>query len=103
MNNDAIGWLVQPEYERLFQVYIDALQQAQDGKGKERHGEPVAFEQQCGCRNARNFGIGFALGQAVKKAEETMRLPTTERKLAEIYGAMNYLAMAAIILKEQQQ
>lgn len=83
-------------YEALGEVLQAAVDQASKGKGKERHscGEP--FDQQMIVWNgmqARN--IGFAVGQAVKKATEAQRLPAGA-DVAELLGAINYLAAAVI-------
>jgi hypothetical protein len=93
-----------PGYERLAEVLQNALDQAQSGKGKERHacGEP--FEQQEICHNTRAVGFGYPLGQARKKAREAKRLLETRGKdaaIAECLGAINYLAAAVIVMDEQ--
>lgn len=87
-------------YEGLWWVLDDALRQAYEGKGKERHADDKPFKEQIACRNARTFGIGAPLGQAVKKCEETMRLPNVEAQIRELLGAINYIAVAIITLKE---
>ena len=94
----------EPDYRLLASVLIDALNQAQNGKGKERHacGEP--FEQQEICQNTRAVGFGYPLGQARKKAREAKRLLETIGKdaaIAECLGAINYLAAAVIVMEEQ--
>ena len=48
------------------------------------------------------YGAGFALGQAAKKAQESMRLPAG-RDVAELLGAINYLAGAVIALERERQ
>jgi hypothetical protein len=94
----------EPGYRLLASVLNDALNQAQNGKGKERHacGEP--FEQQEICHNTRAVGFGYPLGQARKKAREAKRLLETRGKdaaIAECLGAINYLAAAVIVMDEQ--
>jgi hypothetical protein len=94
----------EPGYRLLASVLNDALNQAQSGKGKERHacGEP--FEQQEICHNTRAVGFGYPLGQARKKAREAKRLLETRGKdaaIAECLGAINYLAAAVIVMDEQ--
>lgn len=95
-----------PGYERLEAVFNDALRQAAAGKGKERHATVEPFHEQPICVGGREFGFGALLYQAWKKTRETARLYLMdhgeERALAEIYGAINYLAAAAIIIKEGQ-
>jgi hypothetical protein len=95
----------EPEYRLLASVLNDALNQAQNGKGKERHacGEP--FEQQEICLNTRAVGFGYPLGQARKKAREAKRLLETRGKdaaMAECLGAINYLAAAVIVMDESE-
>lgn len=94
-------------YDGLRRVLANAVQQASGGKGRERHvhkDEP--FEEQPICRGGRRFGPGCLLYQAWKKTDEVPKLLTMdngkERALQEIYGAINYLAAAAIIIEEQQ-
>lgn len=86
-------------YETLLAVFVRALFQAAHGKGKERHaavGEP--FEGQMMQDMARRFGVGALLGQAFKKSEESQRLPH-DRAVAELLGAINYLAGAVIAME----
>lgn len=83
----------------LSEVYRLAEKQMLEGKGKERHGEDTPFREQVACRNARLFGIGGPLYQAMKKIEESTRLDG-DAKLNELLGAMNYVAIAVMVLKE---
>lgn len=89
-----------PGYESLTAVLSAALDQASVGKGVERHakaGEP--FDRQKICEITRRVGLAFPLGQAIKKAEESIRLG--DRGPYEILGAINYLAAAHICMSEQ--
>ena len=89
------------EYALLELVLDRALAQASGGKGKERHavdGEP--FERQQICEITRRLGHGFSRGQAVKKIYEAQRLPA-DRAVAELLGAINYIAASIIVLEEQ--
>jgi len=87
-------------YLPLALVFSEALQQAAWGKGRERHvTAPLPFEQQKSCSIARSVGLGYPIGQAVKKAEESLIL--ADRGPAELLGAINYLAMAHIVMTEQ--
>lgn len=88
------------EYAMLEDVYRCAVEQASKGKGKERHaedGEP--YERQIICEVARRVGLGYPLGQAVKKVYESQRLGG-ERGIAELLGALNYIAAAVIVMQE---
>jgi hypothetical protein len=88
-----------PGYESLFDVLSRALEQAQAGKGAQRHAQGKPFDAQPMQTVIDLYGVGFALGQAAKKAQESMRLPTTERQVAELLGAINYLAGAVIAIE----
>lgn len=95
--------VVNMAYRSLRAVQDLALAQASKGKGKERHavaGE--AFEDQTMCeiaRRLRGHAAGSLLYQVVKKTYESGRLPK-ERAIAELLGAMNYLAGAIIVMQE---
>ena len=88
------------KYLLLWNTLRDALEQAAFGKGKARHqknNEP--FEEQPICSIARRVGIGFPLGQAMKKIDEAARMEQ-EVAVNELLGAINYLAAAVIVLRE---
>jgi len=88
-------------YETLANVLHRAFQQASSGKGKERHAKDLPFDQQPMQTFCDMYGVGFALGQAAKKAEESQRLPH-DRAVAELLGAINYLAGAVIYLERNR-
>lgn len=97
MNNTKLG------YESLAHVLMNALDQAQTGKGKERHAADEPFREQEICANTRAVGLGFPLGQARKKAREAKRLfeiDGPDAAVAECLGAINYLAAAIIVMNE---
>jgi len=88
-----------PGYEQLADVLERAYQQAAVGKGAQRHvnaGEP--FHEQVMQIGAKRFGVGCLLFQAFKKSEESQRLPV-DRAVAELLGAINYLAGAVIAIE----
>lgn len=91
------GGKVAAEYAALASVLQEALEQAQGGKGKERHATAgERFEDQQIVQIAEWIGNGgFPIGQACKKAIESSRLPT-DRAVAELLGAINYLAAEVI-------
>lgn len=84
-------------YEPLAAVLSQALDQAQNGKGKERHAKDQPFADQPMQLLIDLYGSGFALGQAAKKMQEAQRLPY-EHARAELLGAINYAAGAVIAL-----
>lgn len=93
---------VREGYESLADVLTAAIDQAQNGKGNARHqvGD-VSFKNQPICDLARLYGTGYNFGQAAKKAHETNQLESKEAKIAELLGAINYLAAAVIVISEQ--
>ena len=82
-------------YNDLFVVLQQALWQAQDGKGAERHGNGLPFTEQPALTITRAVGIGFPLGQAMKKIQECQRMDDDAAK-RELLGAINYLAAAIL-------
>lgn len=87
-------------YDALALVLQRAFDQAAHGKGKERHAQGEPFTEQIILQGARRFGVGSLLFQAFKKSEESQRLPR-DRAVAELLGAINYLAAAVIALEEK--
>lgn len=95
---------VHHDYKKLCDVLVAALDQAQSGKGRERHAAGEPFEQQEICQNTRAVGYGYPLGQARKKARESLRLLEDrgpEAAIAECLGAINYLAAAVVVMQEK--
>lgn len=91
--------LIEEGYEDLAGVLKLALEQAQHGKGKERHANNKPFASQPIIQIGHMVGMGYNVGQAMKKAQEAMRLPPDKAK-AEFLGAINYLASAYILSDE---
>ena len=90
---------VKPEYSDLFEVLRDALEEAQEGKGAVRHGNGLSFTEQPALTITRAVGLGFPLGQAMKKIQECQRMDTDAAK-RELLGAINYLAAAILFLEK---
>lgn len=90
-----------PAYEKLDDVLQRAYTQSSAGKGKDRHvkDEGQAFEDQPICSLQRIYGTGYAFGQVGKKMEESMRLPK-EQAVAELLGAIVYIAAAVVVIEE---
>lgn len=88
-------------YDSLRLLALEAVEDAASGKGKERHAakaEPIEEQQ------IVKFGMwmntpAFNIGQASKKAMESLRLPP-ERAIKEIDGAVNYLLCAKMIIRK---
>ena len=88
-------------YSELRRVYEDAIAHAESGKGRERHSNGKPFEQQRGVQIAEQIGSNHGpIFQAMKKASESVRL-TREHARAELLGAINYLAMAVVVLDRE--
>ncbi len=91
-------------YAALANVLDQALAQAQSGKGLERHaGGGEAFEDQQIVQLGEWMGsTAFAIGQACKKSIESTRL-APDRAIAELLGAINYLAAAVVMLDRKSR
>ena len=89
-------------YESLAGVLQRALDQAQNGKGAERHANSLPFDKQPMQTIAAQVGVGFLTGQAIKKTQEGQALPAG-RDVAELLGAINYLAGAVIFIECQRE
>ena len=91
-------------YKSLQDVLARAHDQAAAGKGAERHANNLPFEQQPILAETRAVGIGFVAGQARKKILEATRCwqDHPERAVADLLGAINYIAAEIIYIEEQQ-
>jgi hypothetical protein len=94
---------VKREYFSLYNVLMQALSQAQDGKGKERHANDLPFEQQIICLATREEGHGFTRGQIRKKIEEVKRLSTVEAQINEMLSIIVYAAADIIVMQEENK
>ncbi len=77
-----------------------ALDQAQSGKGDKRHANAKPFDKQPMQTINRLVGVGFSLGQSIKKIQESLRMPV-DAKVHELLGAMNYTAGTVIFIESQ--
>lgn len=84
-----------PNYDKLMSILMDAYEQAASGKGVERHGNGLNFEDQDMMQVMDRVGINFALGQAIKKITEGRRLKKG-KATTEFLRAIVYLAGAII-------
>lgn len=80
-------------YSELARVLNAAYDQAAKGKGAERHATDKRFEDQPIMAIQELVGPGFALGQAIKKIQESQRMDAQAAQ-RELLGAINYLAAA---------
>lgn len=100
----ALARSVMPGYENLAAVLQQSLDQAQHGKGKERHANSKPFDRQPIMEIGRMVGLGSPTGQAQKKTQEAVGMfnrGEPERAIAELLGAINYLAAAIMLIHEQ--
>lgn len=88
-------------YESLRSILNRAFDQAAFGKGAERHADQKPFDEQPMQRLCDAYGVGFALGQAGKKAEESQRL-AHDAAVRELLGAIVYLAGAILHLERRK-
>lgn len=96
-------WAPRPEYKELADVYGEALAECQVGKGADRHAVVcMPISEQPMVQIGRWLrSTDFQVGQAVKKAIESKRLPRHRARL-ELLGAINYLAAAVLVLDLQE-
>lgn len=90
-------------YDSLARVLLAAYDQAASGKGKERHANEDAFEDQPIFTIAGLVGIGFNSGQAIKKISEAVGMANRgkpDAAIREIHGAIVYLASLALLLEQ---
>lgn len=86
-------------YEPLLSVLRRALDQAQAGKGSERHGRGKPFLAQPIFTIADLVGTGFQTGQAIKKVQEAEGMISKGQHEAaerELLGAINYLSATVL-------
>lgn len=84
-------------YHHLSNVLDEALEQASEGKGRERHAQDLPFHEQPMQQLIDLYGMGFALGQAGKKMQESQRLPHDAAR-TELLGAIVYIAGAIVAM-----
>lgn len=87
-------------YQPLANVLQDALDQAQAGKGSQRHANGKPFLEQPIITDGRACGLAGPAFQARKKILEALRCPDEERAVQDLLGAIVYTA-AMVILKEE--
>ena len=89
-----------PEPHPLSLAFEAALQQATHGKGQRHGGDTVPFYRQQWVTLADCHGTGFLTGQAAKKLNEAATKDDPEAAMREILGAINYAAMAWLVLND---
>lgn len=105
---DGQSWevAVRCGYEPLAEILIEALDQSQAGKGKERHARgETPFVDQPILSIARMTGVGGPAFQAIKKVQEAcgmMELGEHDRAVRELLGAIVYTAATVIAVREDE-
>jgi hypothetical protein len=89
------------QYTSLRRILGMALDQAQNGKGLERHANGLPFDKQLICVATREEGHGFPRGQIRKKIEEIKRLPDLEAQIREALSIIVYAAADIIVMEEE--
>lgn len=87
------------DYTDLRRALDAAFEQAAGGKGKERHAQGLAWNDQPIMQITRTHGVGFPMGQAAKKVQEAARMQPAHAR-HELLGAIVYLAAAVIALDQ---
>lgn len=78
LDNDHFNSILTQAYDQVF-----------SGKGRERHGHGLVFEQQPWKTITDNVGTGFVLGQAMKKLMELKTFTPKDSSKEEIDRAFN--------------
>ena len=94
------SYLVPAGYEGLFNVFVHAVDQAANGKGKARHATDEPFERQPSVLIAGLLSMDYPLGQAMKKIHESKRL-ADRAALNELLGALVYTAIPCMLIMER--
>lgn len=93
----------EPSYASLKRVLDAAYAQSAEGKGRERHGNGLDFDQQPIMKIGRMVGAGYPVGQAMKKGQEAIgmaRRGEHDAAKAELLGVIVYAAAAYLLLEE---
>lgn len=102
----AIGAQAVKGYDSLHRVLLAAYDQASTGKGRERHANDLAFDDQPMQKLIDLYGVGFAHGQAAKKMQEAQGMLARgeiDRAIHEMLGAIVYSAGAIIHVQNQKE
>jgi len=94
---------VKDGYQPLLEILVEALDQAQSGKGRIRHANNKPFLEQPIMAETHNLGLGFPLGQARKKLLESFGSVNNgdpDRAIADMLGAINYTAAAILAIRK---
>jgi len=90
-----------PKFGPLRHQLLRAYRMVAEGKGQQRHGAGRAWNDQPIITISRTHGSAFAVGQAAKKIEESSRMDA-KAAVAELLGAIGYLAAAVQVIEEEE-
>lgn len=99
--NNAL-FMGHPDFTPYRATLLRAYNMVASGKGQERHGAGRAWNDQPIMTLGRTHGVGFPLGQAAKKIEESTRMDD-EPAVREILGAIGYLCAAVQLIEEGER
>lgn len=88
-----------PKFGPLRHQLMRAYLMVAEGKGQQRHGAGRSWNDQPIITISRTVGSGFAIGQAMKKLEESTRM-TDDAAKHELLGAIGYICAAVQIIEE---
>ena len=97
------GLIAPPGYEDVAEVLAAALAQTAEGKGRERHANDKPFADQPMSQITAMVGVGFPLGQVMKKAQEAGGMAQRGENAAaqaELLGVIVYAVGAYLALNE---
>jgi hypothetical protein len=95
-----IDTALEENYAELRQILDQAFDFAAKGKGAERHGNGLPWREQPHFHIAKDVGLGFPIGQALKKLREGNNMDDVGRTRAEWLGAITYIASAIYALDQ---
>lgn len=92
--------MLDPNYLSLATVLQAAYDQAATGKGKERHANGLPWTEQPIFQIAELSGVGFNVGQSIKKLQESIGMASRgehEAAKREVLGAIVYAASVYVL------
>lgn len=91
-----------PKFTPYRATLMRAYKMVAEGKGQQRHGAGRAWNDQPIMTISRAVGSGFAIGQAMKKLEESTRMDD-EPAIKELLGAIGYICAAVQAIEEGER
>ncbi len=91
-----------PKFGPYRHQLMRAYKMVAEGKGQQRHGAGRAWNDQPIMTISRSVGVGFPLGQALKKIEESTRM-ADDAAVNELLGSIGYICAAVQAIEEGQR